>query len=97
MPAPNRKSKMLSVRISQEEYESLRAMYEARGIRSVSKLARDAMRSFLKGTGHNTDTAPSNHGDCEDKIRFLDAKLNTLKAEVSQLSRLLADTLKKEA
>ncbi len=96
MQGMNRKSKMISVRISMAEYVSVKAMYEARGIRSVSALARDAMQRFLNESGHNTEPSLPFQGDCEARIRFLDAKLNTLQGEVPQLSRLLADTFKRE-
>jgi hypothetical protein len=97
MPDQNRKSKTLSVRLSPEEYESLKAMHEARGISSVSKLAREAMQSFLNGTRPDTDPAPPPQVDCEAKIRFLDSRLNNLQGEVSQLARLLSNGIKKES
>jgi hypothetical protein len=92
MPDQNRKSKMISVRVSREEYELLKASYEARGIRSVSELARDAMQHFLNHDNGNTE-ASQPHGDCEAKIRFLDARLNSLQGELAQLSRLVANNL----
>lgn len=76
---------MISVRVSAEEYETLKAMYEARGIRSVSELARDAMHRFL-----NTSPAPE-HAACENQIRTLDARLNTLQGEIKQLSKRLSE------
>lgn len=46
MIASLRRSKMVSFRLSQEEYARFQTICEARGIRSLSDLARTAMQSM---------------------------------------------------
>jgi Arc/MetJ-type ribon-helix-helix transcriptional regulator len=44
------RSRMVSVRLSEDEYVALRELCSTTGARSVSDLTRDAMRAFLNGT-----------------------------------------------
>ena len=44
------RSRMVSVRLSEDEYIALRELCSTTGARSVSDLTRDAMRAFLSGT-----------------------------------------------
>jgi Arc/MetJ-type ribon-helix-helix transcriptional regulator len=46
------RSRMVSVRLSEDEYIALRELCSSTGSRSVSDLTRDAMRAFLKETTH---------------------------------------------
>src|SRR5579862_5176161 len=48
MPEMKRRSRMISVRLSEEEYSALRHLCSLMGARSVSDLTRDAMRAVLK-------------------------------------------------
>lgn len=77
----NRRSKMLSIRLSDEEYRHLRTICEVRGARSVSDLAREAMLQLM----------PSHHarnGDASvlSRIEELDERISLLQSEVSRLS-----------
>jgi hypothetical protein len=92
MPELTKKSKMISIRLSPEEYDTLKTIYLSRGVRSVSELAREAMRKILNGNGP-AGTQP--HHDLETHVHNLDTKVTVLQGEVSQLSRLLAETLKR--
>ncbi len=47
----DRKSKMVSFRLSPEEYRQLRDACITQGIRSVSELARTAMQGLMVSTG----------------------------------------------
>lgn len=85
MTEPKRKSKMISIRLSPEEYESLRALFPALGVRSVSEFARGAMQRFLQSPSNGEN---STH-DLDSRVRVLDNKLNRLESEVSQLSRMI--------
>lgn len=91
MPQATRKTKMISIRLSQEEYEFLKTVYESRGIRSVSEFARDAMNRIV--TIHNSG---HDQNDLADRMRVLDTRISVLQGEVSQLSRLVAHNLKKD-
>ena len=90
MPKARKKTKMISIRVSPEEYERLRSIYESRGIRNVSEFARQAMDHII-----NSDV--DGDLDLKAKVRVLDTRLSILQGEVSQLSRLVAYNLKKEA
>lgn len=91
MPEPKKKSKMISIRLSAEEYESLKAIFPSLGVRSVSQFARDAMQHLI----HNASTTggDSRTADLDIKVRVLDTKLTRLQGEVSQLSRMVGRTV----
>jgi hypothetical protein len=78
-----RKNRIISLRLSEEEYESLKTIYEARGVRSLSEFARDAMHRVV-GEG------PPNGADLHDRVELLNGKVALLEGEVSRLSRVLA-------
>jgi hypothetical protein len=78
MPIIKRRTKIVSIRLLDEEYTQLKHLCEARGARSVSDLARDAMFGLMK-------PAMSIEGKVED----LDARLVALREEVTRLSRLV--------
>ena len=80
---PMRKNRIISLRLSEEEYESLKSIYESRGVRSLSEFARDAMHRIV-GAG------PPNGADLHDRVQLLDGKVALLEGEVSRLSRVLA-------
>jgi hypothetical protein len=46
---PTRKNRIISLRLSEEEYESLKSVYASRGVRSLSEFARDAMHRVVGG------------------------------------------------
>jgi Arc/MetJ-type ribon-helix-helix transcriptional regulator len=54
MKALQRRTRMISVRLSEEEYSALRRLCFITGARSVSDLTRDAMRKLLKGGDQET-------------------------------------------
>ena len=47
MPPPRPRSKMLSVRLSDDEYRELKTLCAIRDVRSVSEVARRAMQALL--------------------------------------------------
>jgi len=80
---PTRKNRIISLRLSEEEYESLKSIYESRGVRSLSEFARDAMhRVVCQG--------PTNGADLHDRVDVLNGKVALLEGEVSRLSRVVA-------
>jgi hypothetical protein len=79
---PTRKNRIISLRLSEEEYESLKSRYASHGVRSLSEFARDAMQRMLEqGGGPGIET----------RVQALDGKLAVLANEVSRLSRVLED------
>jgi hypothetical protein len=80
---PTRKNKSISLRLSEEEYESLKSIYASRGVRSLSEFARDAMHRVL-------DEGPPGGANIEDRVQLLNGKVALLEGEVSRLARAMA-------
>lgn len=82
-----RRSRMISVRLSEEEYAALRHLCSLTGARSVSDLTRDAMRSVLKranpnGTlGDNLEEFRVGMRNLEKKVEQLEARIMLFKSE----------------
>jgi hypothetical protein len=47
---PDRRKKMISLRLSEEEFELLKASYHTYGARNVSDLARQALHHMMTGS-----------------------------------------------
>jgi hypothetical protein len=73
---------MISVRLSDEEYAALMRLCIVTGARSISDLARDAMRVLL--TGVNREVVPGSHMDeFRAEIRNLGKTIEQLAAEIT--------------
>lgn len=81
------RSRMISVRLSEEEYSALRHLCSLTGARSVSDLTRDAMRAVLKGVnredpiGSNLDEFRVGMRNLEKKVEQLEARITNFKTE----------------
>ena len=82
MKVPKPRSRILSVRLSEEEFAALGRICSITGARSVSGLARDAMRVLLSGAnlGGEFDT---HLDDFRVQIKNLDKKIDQLAARIS--------------
>jgi hypothetical protein len=78
----NKKSKMVSFRLSGEEYRLLQGACSKSGARSVSELARAAMQRIILDDNFHA-------GSTESEVRDLKMKFNLLSAEVQRLSRMV--------
>jgi len=84
MTVLNPRSRMISVRLSEEEYSTLRHLCSVTGARSVSDFARDAMRVLLNGA--NREIVPGILVDeFRSQMRSLDRKIEQLAAHISSL------------
>jgi hypothetical protein len=75
---PDRRKKMISLRLSEEEFELLKARYHSYGARNVSELARLALQHIMTespGPKHNFAT----------QLAELDERVHALEASVSLL------------
>ena len=72
-----RKSRMISFRLSEDEYASLRSLCENEGARSVSDLARDAVHRLI---------VKDSQADLTLTLRELQGRLDTLDLQVQRLS-----------
>ncbi len=76
MKALQRRTRMISVRLSEEEYSALRRLCFMTGARSVSDLARDAMRKLLNG-GHRETALESQMETFRLQMEHLIAQLRS--------------------
>ena len=77
MAIMKRRNRMISFRLSEDEYTSLRSLCENEGARSVSDLARDAVHRLIV-----KDTQP----DVELTLREMQGRLDSLDLQVQRLS-----------
>lgn len=75
---------MISVRLSEEEYSALKRVCLVTGARSVSDLARDAMRVLLNGV-KRPDVLGIHMDEFHAQIRNLDNKIELLAAKIAPL------------
>jgi Ribbon-helix-helix protein, copG family len=80
-----RRTKMVSIRLLDDEYRQLKELCETMGARSVSDLAREAMFRMLAPSGE-----PGQPG-LEDRVRELDQKVARLGAQMEALESRLAE------
>jgi hypothetical protein len=78
------RSRMISVRLSEEEYSALRQLCSATGARSVSDITRDAMRVLLNDA-NRVNTAGSHWDEFRSQMKSLDKRIEQLAAEFTTL------------
>ena len=74
------RTRMICVRLSEEEYSALRRLCLVTSARSVSDLTRDAMRVLLNGANRE-DGLGSQVDEFRAQMRSLDKKIEQLAAE----------------
>jgi phage shock protein A len=75
----DRRSKMVSFRLSGEEFQAYRDACASVGVRSLSELARAAMQHMI--------TARPNGTSLDEQVRELRRQVSQLSREVEQISR----------
>lgn len=73
---------MISIRLSEEEYLSLRRLCSATGARSISDLTRDAMQMLLRGTHGEAHPVP-HMDELRAQMRTLDQKIEQLTVDLT--------------
>ncbi len=76
------RTRMISVRVSEEEYSAFRRLCLVAGARSVSDLTRDAMRMLLNGANRE-DVLGIHVNEFRTQMRSLDRKIEQLAAEIA--------------
>jgi hypothetical protein len=84
----NRKSKMVSFRLSPDEYRMYRDACEVHGIETISELARKAMQQ-LAASVNGPGVMP--HGSLDEQVRDLRQRITHLQEEVNLLSQRVGD------
>ncbi len=82
MTVQNPRSRMISIRLSEEEYLSLKQLCMITGARSVSELTRDAMRVVLKGATRD-DVLGLRMNEFRALLKSLDRKIDELAAGIT--------------
>lgn len=82
MTVLKRRSRMVSFRLSEEEYEGLKRICMDVGARSLSDVARDAVHRLL-----GSNAVPNR--DLESQLMLLNGRMDALDHEVKRLSRLI--------
>ena len=77
----NARSKMISFRISQEEYEHFRELCLLQGIRSVSEMARAAVNKLAQ----DPEAAHLNGQALESRVSNIEGQLQVLALELRRL------------
>lgn len=80
MPVFKPRNRLVNFRLSEEEFEKLRASCSLYGARSLSDFARAAVMRSVTGGGH---TSP------ETADPTMDRKMNDLESRIGELSRLV--------
>jgi hypothetical protein len=83
-----RRSRMISVRLSEEEYAALQHLYSLTGARSLSDLTRDAVRAVVMRANHDDP-----HGSALEEFR---AGMKKLEKKVEQLEAKIMPAQKEE-
>jgi predicted DNA-binding protein len=80
----NQKSKMVSFRLSAEDYQRLREACVAAGIQNVSELARSAMNRIIEDKDSNHFTLDSQVRELREKVRHITLELDRLDTIVTK-------------
>jgi hypothetical protein len=88
-----RRSKMISFRLSEQEYQSLLELCAADGVRSLSDLARDAMHRVLSanGNGHKPQAVPEGAD-----VQHLHGRMMQLEGEIRRLAGMMEQSQRSE-
>ena len=76
----DRKHKMISIRLSEIEYQFLKTQYETFGVRNVSDLARLAVQRIMDGS-------PVGQNPLAEKLVDLDNRVRSLEAQISAMTQ----------
>ena len=83
MPRIFRRTKVVSIRLSNEEYGQLQSLCVARGTDSISELARAALKMLANIEKNREKTA------IESRVESMDTRMTQLDLEVARLAGLL--------
>jgi len=78
------KNRMITVRVSEDEFESLRTITRSMGYRSLSDLARAAMHSVIGNNLSSEDVLTT-------RLETFDARITRLGREIERLSAALTE------
>jgi hypothetical protein len=80
--APDPRSRVISIRLTADEYACFRELCIAQGIRTLSEMARSAMQTMLQQSLH-----PPAEESIEARLTQLESRLRLLALEVKRLGK----------
>jgi hypothetical protein len=83
MPRLTRRNKVISIRLSDEEFDQLQNLCVTKGAESISELARNGMKLLLS---QETQSGPA---AVESRVNQMQDRVTTLDREVARLSNVL--------
>lgn len=72
MPNPDRKRRMISLRLSEAEFEGLKTHYRIYGARNASDLARLALQRLMTDIPTSQDTIVEKLAELDDRVHALE-------------------------
>ena len=72
------RNKMISLRLSEEEFELLKARYHTYGARNVSDLARQALQHIMTGSPVPQNEFARKLAELEDRLHGLESSVSLL-------------------
>jgi len=85
MPRLNRRTKVISIRLSEEEYCHLQDLCVRKGADSISELARAAMKLLVS----QEKESESDKSEIESRVNEMHSRVSILDREVARLSSLM--------
>jgi hypothetical protein len=80
--APDPRSRVISIRLTADEYACFRELCMAQGIRTLSEMARSAMQTMLQQSLH-----PLTEESIEARLAQVESRLRLLSLEVKRLGK----------
>jgi hypothetical protein len=87
MPRLNRRTKVISIRLSADEYNQLQSLCVTKGVDSFSELARAAMKMLIHHENGSGQAAPDNAIDV--RVSEMDERVSALDRQVARMSSMM--------
>ena len=78
MPDFDRKQKMISLRLSEEEYQGLNTHYRAHGVRNISELARLALQRIVAESPGADRSVAARLSELDERLRQVESQVSLL-------------------
>ena len=85
---PDRRRKMISLRLSEMEYEVLKTQYRTHGARNISDLARLALRRMMNASTASPDDFAAKLTELVDRVHALESLDDRVHALESELQTI---------
>lgn len=86
MPDSDRRKKMISLRLSDVEYEDLKAHYRTYGARNISDLARLALQRIMTGPDASHESIAAKLVELDGRVHALESELQMMRSRFNPYS-----------